>query len=271
MGPIVDSATGMPLRACSVPARFHAGSETMAVITLDQPASVGIAPARPRWKTDAHPLPEQLTPADLARWFDEIYQEADREHLRVPWDLGQPSPALRAWLNAEAPGLVRPGGRVAVCGCGVGHDAVELINRGYDVCAFDCSQSAINIAKRTYPQHADRFSVGDLCDPPSRFRHRFDLLVDVGTIQSAPPALWEQFVRSMVELLGPHGALLVICEGREGGTPLDEAAGPPYPPTADEVTSAAAIAGLRPTREMDDFLDDGEPPRRILRGAFTRS
>ena len=68
---------------------------------------------------------------------DAIYRRADGALELVPWANEGPHPAFLAWLNAEAPCLVRPGCRVAVVGCGLGDDAIELINRGFDVTAFD--------------------------------------------------------------------------------------------------------------------------------------
>ena len=123
------------------------------------------------------------SPADWIERFDSIYRDAAGDVDRVPWAHRQPCPALVTWLNTEAPLLVRCGARAAVVGCGLGMDACLLRERGYDVVAFDASPSAIDWARRIHPDDADMFQVADVLDLPSRLRHRFDLVVEVHTLQ----------------------------------------------------------------------------------------
>ena len=99
-----------------------------------------------------------------AAFFEAIYGEAAGDTTRVPWAHGQPHPALVTWLNAVAPSLIRCGSRVAVVGCGLGDDAVELTHRGYDVTAFDVSPTAIEWARRRHPEIARDLHVADLFD-----------------------------------------------------------------------------------------------------------
>ena len=89
--------------------------------------------------------------------FEAVYHEANGDFAGVPWAHGRPHPALVAWLNAIAPSVVRCGSRIAVVGCGLGDDAIELIRRGYDVTAFDISTTAIEWARRRHPEHAQCF------------------------------------------------------------------------------------------------------------------
>ncbi len=211
------------------------------------------------------------TPAEAASWFDAVYREASGEPARVPWAREGPCPFLVAWLNARAPALVRPGGRVAVVGCGLGHDAVELINRGYDVCAFDCSPTAVEWARRLHPEHAEAFATMDLFRLPTRMQRRFDFVVEVYTLQSTPLAMREALARPMADLLGPNAVLLAISECRDPATPLEDAEGPPYPLSASELTGLFERAGLTPLSPPDDFEDDGAPPCRRVRCAFRRA
>lgn len=235
-------------------------------------------PERPRVGFDLHsesavielPQPQGDSPELLAAWFDEIYRTADGDPGRVPWARHGPSPCLVAWLNAVAPSFVRPGGRVCVVGCGLGHDAVELINRGYDVSAFDISPTAIEWARRLHPDHADRFFVADACDPPPRLRCRADLVVEINTLQSVPPKQRVSMAQCMANLLGPHGSLLVICLGRDADEPAPDADTPPHPISPPELTSLMQQAGLQLSGNLDEFDDDETPPKRRLRVAFRR-
>lgn len=200
--------------------------------------------------------------------FESIYAKAEGDVSRIPWAHEKPCPWLESWLNVEAPSLVRPGARVAVVGCGLGNDAVALLERGYEVCAFDACPSAIESARRRYPDHASCFMEADLLDLPGRLVGRFDLVVEVATIQSLPPEVAPELVRGMAALLNHRGVLLAIARGRGEGDPTDD--GPPWALTSGQLASMMVAAGLEPIREVDDFLDDNKPPVRRLRGAFRR-
>ena len=160
-------------------------------------------------------MPNPLT-ADretLTGMFDAMYREAHGDASQIPWCDGRANPALVAWLNHVAPQLVRCGSRVAVVGCGLGDDARAIAARGYDVTAFDCSETAIEWARHIDPENADMYQVADLFDFPPRWRHRFDLVVEIYTFQSLPPSMWAEAMGAMSELMGPHGHLLVIARG----------------------------------------------------------
>lgn len=233
----------------------------MTTTTLDQPALT---------QTSGAVLAPPRSREDVASFFETIYTDAGGDASRVPWAHQRPSPFMVSWLNKVGTGMVRPGGRVAVVGCGLGQDAMELVRRGFDVLAFDLSQSAIKWARELHPEAADCFIVADAIEPPSRLRHRFDLVVESSTLQSVPPALRPDLARGMSTLLGPHGALLAICRARCASVPLSNVDGPPYPLSCVELESLMAQAGLAPAHPITDFEDDNSPPIRRLRGAFRR-
>lgn len=207
---------------------------------------------------------------EVASTFEGVYQEACGDACRVPWHRDGANPPLVSWLNAEAPGMVRPGASAAVIGCGLGDDVCELAARGYDVLGFDVSASAVDWCKRRHPDLVDRFVQADLLSLPARLWRRFDLVVEVYTLQSLPVRLRDAAVAGAASLLRPHGTLLVACRGRIEGEPLDEGSGPPYPLTARELVALMGRNGLSPTRAVDDFHDDESPPKHRLRGAFRR-
>jgi 2-polyprenyl-3-methyl-5-hydroxy-6-metoxy-1,4-benzoquinol methylase len=199
--------------------------------------------------------------------FESIYVDARGDRTRIPWDDGHASPALVNWMNVVAPGLVRCGGRVAVVGCGLGHDAREVISRGYDVTAFDCSETAIEWARRLDPTNADTYQHVDLFDAPARWRHRFDLVVEVNTIQSLEPGRHDEAMRAIADLVSSHGHLLVICRGAEEEASGD---GPPWALTERQLAASAAKSGLVPDGAICSFVDDEDPPVRRLRAVFRR-
>ena len=59
------------------------------------------------------------------------------------WELGQPATPLVDFVEQTPP----PPGRVAVLGCGRGHDARFLATRGYEVVGYDFSSAALTAAR----------------------------------------------------------------------------------------------------------------------------
>jgi len=96
------------------------------------------------------------------------------------WELHEPSPALVAWL---AEGRLGPeGARVAVPGCGRGHDARLLAQRGYQAVGFDFAEAAVSEGR------AARFERRDIFTLAADFAGTFDAVweytchcVEVGT------------------------------------------------------------------------------------------
>ncbi len=199
-----------------------------------------------------------------------MYASSNGDPKQVPWAHTRANPALVAWLNARAPGLIRCGARVAVVGCGLGADAVELAERGYEVCAFDACESAIRHAKATNARHAAIFRVADLRDVPSVMRHRFDLVVEIHTLQALPPEHRSTLAAGIASLVSPHGRLLAITRGRPDDEPLVSTPGPPYAFTPAELIGVLGAHALVPEGRLDDFMDDNDPPVRRLRGVFVR-
>lgn len=72
--------------------------------------------------------------------WNRIYEEESRPG----WDMDGPTPLLAELLGEVD---LRPGARLAVPGCGFGHDAAELARRGFQVEAFDIAPLALQGAK----------------------------------------------------------------------------------------------------------------------------
>ncbi len=200
-------------------------------------------------------------------YFESVY-EAAGEPARVPVAMRGPSAALVNWLNAAAPSLVRCGGRVAVVGCGLGDSAREIQRRGYEVTAFDCSPTAIRWARELDPDHAEGYVRADLFEPPVRWVHRFDLVVNTNNLQFLQPRHRPDAVTAMARLLAPHGRLLIVCAGTDRSS--DPAAGPPWPMTTDELRDVAANADLGAEGAIYLFTDDDNPPAQRIRAVFRR-
>lgn len=208
--------------------------------------------------------------AGTAEQFDAVYSGAAGDPSRVPWSDGVPNPAMVTWLNAIAPSLIRCGARVAVVGCGLGEDARELIRRGYDVTAFDFSAVAVDWARALDPENASCYHCADAANPPSRWVHRFDLVVEINTLQAVPIARRGVLMSGIARLAAANGHVLVICRAAESPVSEADTDGPPWPLTRGELVELARASGF--VEEMvDEFEDDEVPPRRRLRALLRKT
>lgn len=202
--------------------------------------------------------------------FESIYTDARGERQHIPWEENRSDSPLINWLNVVASSIVRCGARVVVVGCGLGEHARILSQRGYEVTAFDCSPTAIAWARRIDPDDGVSYHVADLFDLPQRWHHRFDLVIEINTLQSMAADLREDAMRNIGQLISPHGHLLVICRGCESDVEITD--GPPWPLAESELLKSASIAGLMLDGEISDFHDESsDPPIRRLRGLFRRA
>lgn len=214
-------------------------------------------------RTTQTPVPE----TELAR-FESLYQEADRsgDLAAIPWDHDRANPSLVEWLDTSAHELVRCGCRVAIVGCGRGHDARELLRRGFDVTAFDCSATAIRMAKELDPENAQCYFRADLLQLPPRWVHRFDLAIEIHTLQALPPEFRPSIMSGIARLIGASGHVLAITRAVEQPRGAEE--GPPWPLTEQELRELAVDAGLE-VAEIAPFMA-GNPPSRRLRALLGR-
>lgn len=201
--------------------------------------------------------------------YEAVYATAAGDRTKVPWDDGRPNPLLVAWLDTKANDLVRPGARVIVVGCGLGHDARELARRGYDVTAFDVSGTAVEWARTLDPEWADVFCVADLFDLPSRWRRRFDLVVEVNTMQALPPSTRGGSLGAIESLLHPHGTLLLVARGADRPQQVDD--GPPWALTTEELRDLAARTGLVLAEPLEVTTDSESPAHRRICATLKRA
>lgn len=220
-------------------------------------------------------------PAHSQADFERIYGEAKGDATRVPWATQLPTPLVETWLNREACGVLRPGARVAIVGCGLGDDVALIADRGYDATGLDIAPSAIEWARTRFPDHAGRFEVADVASPPSRLMRRFDLVIEACTLQSVDPAARAAITAGIVSLARPHGAVLLVADARESpslaqtirGDAAEEESGDPGNSCAlaeHEVMELMHSSGMAPACEVWVGADPSEPQRYRLRALFRR-
>jgi SAM-dependent methyltransferase len=202
---------------------------------------------------------ESLARGDAVGWFERLYAEAERGAAAVPWADLAPNPHVVEWLEREA----QQPCRALDVGCGLGDTAEELARRGFEVVAFDVSETAIAEARRRFPRSRVDYRVADLLRLPAELAGAFDLVVECYTLQVLPPEARGRAIDALRRTLRPSGTLLVVARGREPEEPPGEM---PWPLTRAEI-DAVATPVLR-CIGFEDFRDAEDPPVRRLRAWF---
>ena len=162
------------------------------------------------------------------------------------WELGRPAPPLAEFL-AHHPLTPKPPGRVLVPGCGRGHEARLLADRGFTVVGLDLSSEALAEARRWHGEGHPRLGwcQGDLLDPQQRAGlgltpSSFQGVVEHTCFCAIDPARRGDYLAAMQELLEPGGWLLGLfwCHGSPGG--------PPWGGDPGEIAAQLQAADLEP-------------------------
>lgn len=193
----------------------------------------------------------------VSDWFEPLYAEADGDTARVPWALPGAVPYLTDWLKKNE---IDGSGRAAVVvGCGLGDDAEALAASGFDVTAFDVSQSAIAWAQKRFPDSAVNYVVADLFQLPESWLGSFDLVFDFRTIQALPIDVRQQVIEDIASLVKPGGMALIMTYIRPDNQPCD---GPPWSLSLSELSHFETV-GLQ-TEHKETFRNkDSRFPGRI--------
>jgi SAM-dependent methyltransferase len=125
-----------------------------------------------------------------------------------------------------------PRGRVAVPGCGRGHDVRYLVRQGYDAIGFDFSDTAVAEARARASTEgvAAPIELRDIFTLSREYANAFDGIWEYTCFCAIDPARRAEYVRVMDAVLRPGGWLLAcFYPMRASG------AGPPFPVRQDEV------------------------------------
>jgi cyclopropane fatty-acyl-phospholipid synthase-like methyltransferase len=149
---------------------------------------------------------------DAASWNDR-YLKGD-----TGWDKGAPAPPIARLLRE---GVVPPGARVAVIGCGRGHDAVEAARLGFHVTAVDFAPEAV--AATVENARAAGVTLEARREDVFQLRGPFDAVVEHTCFCAIAVERRGEYVEAVADALAPSGVLvgLFYAHGREGGPPFD--------------------------------------------------
>ena len=180
-------------------------------------------------------------------WFDALYQAAQGDRALIPWGHGEPRQDLREWLEAQ-PAEAKRGTALDV-GCGLGDNAVLLAAHGFDVTAFDISETAVRWAGERFAGRGIKWQAANLLDLPEAWEGAFGFINETYTLQTLREPYRSQAFAALVACLAPGGRLFVLGRGRREGEPINP---PPWPLLRSEL-KRLADEGLS-EESFEDFV-----------------
>ena len=135
------------------------------------------------------------------------------------WELGEAAPSLQACLASGRP--FTPGARVAVPGCGRGHDARLLARHGFAVTGFDFAEAAVTEARQlaSHERLAATFDRRDVFTLAKDYAGGFDAVWEYTCFCAIDPDRRAEYARALHDILKPGGTLLACFypyKGRHG-------------------------------------------------------
>ena len=134
--------------------------------------------------------------------------ETKYDRHQDPWNYHRPAPPFVNLLNSS---IAPKAGRMAVLGCGTGHDAMLFAEAGFKVTGFDFAANAIAQATETARKRnleieflqRDIFALDEL-------QHSFDYVLEHTCFCAIDPKLRSQYVEVVKDLLVPSGKLIAL-------------------------------------------------------------
>jgi SAM-dependent methyltransferase len=198
---------------------------------------------------------------DFMSWFENLYSVAGGDVNAIPWAEMTANHKFVDWAAQHH--LDGKGKTAVVVGCGLGDDAEALAARGFDVTAFDISETAIDWCKKRFPNSPVHYVAADLFALPETWK--FDFVAEIYTIQALPLEFRERAIRAVAHLVEHGGTLLAI--GRLVGD-LEERLKLPWPLTRSELDGFTR-SGLRQVH-FEDYMDSEDPPVRRFCAEYRR-
>jgi SAM-dependent methyltransferase len=145
---------------------------------------------------------------------------------QTPWDRGAPGPWLERWL---ADGTAVAGMRIAVPGCGSGHDVLVLALGGCEVTAIDYADAAVHLTRERLAASGAKAQVVQTdvlaWQPPAPF----DAVYEQTCWCALHPDHWSAYARQLQRWLRPGGRLLMLAmQCRRDSAAEGRIEGPPY-------------------------------------------
>jgi len=148
------------------------------------------------------------------------------ERQQTPWDRGSAGPQIARWISD---GTLAPGLRIAVPGCGSGHDALAMAQAGCVVTAIDYADAAVALTRQRLAAAGATAEVV----PADVLAWQPALPLDAVYEQTCWCALhpdhWQAYSQRLHHWLRPGGRLLMLAmQCLRPGAAEGRIEGPPY-------------------------------------------
>ncbi len=157
------------------------------------------------------------------QYWEQRYQENTAK-----WDIGMAAPPLASLLaSTEAP----IAGKIAVIGCGQGHDAILFAKHGFDTIGFDFAPSAIALGQKLSQtmEISMQFLQRDIFELPKEFPATFDYAIEHTCFCAILPEQRPDYVKMVRSILKPTGELIALFWAH------NRPDGPPFGVTLEEI------------------------------------
>ena len=172
-------------------------------------------------RVDVGPWLVEDTAVRAAGYWEGRYQRSE-----TGWDLA----CGHEGFDKILPQLKAPRSRIAVLGCGQGHDAALLASHGHLVTAFDYSESALRVAQEKYGSITGlKFVRANAFELPESYFGQFDVVFEHTFFCAMTPALRPRVVDLWKRLLSPRGQLWGVFFA------IEKRSGPPWGSTEWEL------------------------------------
>lgn len=114
----------------------------------------------------------------MKKYYEAYEKRYEQIHsFNLEWSAGNPSPILEEIIHKF---VISKESKILELGCGEGRDAFELLKKGYDVCATDISEEAVNYCKRKNPEYGNCFLRLNACE--DQLDEKYDLIYSIAVL-----------------------------------------------------------------------------------------
>jgi SAM-dependent methyltransferase len=146
---------------------------------------------------------ETLEPVDI----EDIYKKLSPEEL--PWNIETPPDILIELVESVT---VKPCKAVDL-GCGTGHYAMYLAQKGFDVTGIDISPTAIKLSQEKAEKErvTCKFMVADVLGNLNEVKDTFDFAYDWSLLHHVYPEKRINYIENVNRILNSGGHYLSVC------------------------------------------------------------
>jgi SAM-dependent methyltransferase len=195
------------------------------------------------WPVSLHETP-QIIAGEITLWIQELIQTyrsptTQKEPLKdrswgkyyqeekTAWDLGEPSPPF---VRLFKEGKLKKG-KMAVPGCGKGHEVLFFAKENFEVTAIDFAKEALQIVQERLQKASleAKLLQKDFLDLDREEDGRYDYILEQTCYCAIEPVKRGNYVRAAHRLLRPQGELIALFYD------IDNVDGPPFGTSRDEI------------------------------------